>query len=666
MYLSRLVIKNFRSINEADLTFGKGKNVIVGRNNAGKSNILKAIDVLLGESSPTYAKSDNVTELDFHSFRNEAIVESATELTIACILKREKEEELNFAAINEATGFYKVLSAKPDYKLGPNGDIEKRFHFDTYTTNEFDSIFILDKDVDDPTAVGYIVGKRWVDGKLSNVVKFEDELNNKFEFMYVFRAKIINHRVEKYMRFLYRETSEKDWILALNSSIRGELLQSAVISSFRDPVNQLRATSYTWYGKLLKHITQDHPYSEELETAYSQVKSVTDKIFTVAREKIQTSTINVAFPGADISFQLNEDKSTETYKDSKIYIDDGVKSPLSDKGAGIQSATIIGLFSYYVRQYNSKASALLCVEEPELYLHPHARRVISDRFDEFLENGKNQVIMTTHSPEFIKTTGTELNIILVKRINKKTVITPIEIREFQPLLLDDNHNEIFFADKVILCEGLDSHIIKWIADEKFPMQLNANNTTILNCGGKNNIHKYAELVRMLGLECYLVADFDYYLRDKDIDKCAKYGSKPSESIQSLGLKFFAQSCTFDSEGEEVFKKIQRTRSQLKASYEKEFYLASNIDELPKVKENAVIFFKTLRKHGICILDGEVEDLSLDSTLVSPKSRKLSNDSIYEISEIVNKNKMKNISEIFQTDEIESFLNAVFNEESKTT
>ncbi len=56
MHLSRLYIKNYRLIKESDLNFGKGKNVLVGRNNAGKSNIIRAINLILGEAVPTYTR----------------------------------------------------------------------------------------------------------------------------------------------------------------------------------------------------------------------------------------------------------------------------------------------------------------------------------------------------------------------------------------------------------------------------------------------------------------------------------------------------------------------------------------------------------------------------------------------------------------------------------
>jgi putative ATP-dependent endonuclease of the OLD family len=71
MHLSRLYIENYRSIEKIDLKFERGKNVIVGRNNSGKSNILKAIDLVLGEYSPTYNKSENIVESDFFDNRTD-------------------------------------------------------------------------------------------------------------------------------------------------------------------------------------------------------------------------------------------------------------------------------------------------------------------------------------------------------------------------------------------------------------------------------------------------------------------------------------------------------------------------------------------------------------------------------------------------------------------
>lgn len=69
MFISRLFIVNYRSIRELDLRFRKGKNVVIPRNNCGKSNVVKALHIILGETSPTYHKSENMTIGDFHSWK---------------------------------------------------------------------------------------------------------------------------------------------------------------------------------------------------------------------------------------------------------------------------------------------------------------------------------------------------------------------------------------------------------------------------------------------------------------------------------------------------------------------------------------------------------------------------------------------------------------------
>jgi len=62
--LTKVVIQHFRSIKKVEINFPPGKPVVLfGPNNAGKSNILAGIDVLLGENWPT---SRNFEDTDFY------------------------------------------------------------------------------------------------------------------------------------------------------------------------------------------------------------------------------------------------------------------------------------------------------------------------------------------------------------------------------------------------------------------------------------------------------------------------------------------------------------------------------------------------------------------------------------------------------------------------
>jgi putative ATP-dependent endonuclease of OLD family len=49
IYIKELKIQNFKSIENETIEFNKGLNILVGPNNAGKTNIIEAIDLLLGD-----------------------------------------------------------------------------------------------------------------------------------------------------------------------------------------------------------------------------------------------------------------------------------------------------------------------------------------------------------------------------------------------------------------------------------------------------------------------------------------------------------------------------------------------------------------------------------------------------------------------------------------
>ena len=49
MYVSRLFIRNFRNFRLCDLALRKGVTCFIGENNAGKSNLIDAVRLVLGK-----------------------------------------------------------------------------------------------------------------------------------------------------------------------------------------------------------------------------------------------------------------------------------------------------------------------------------------------------------------------------------------------------------------------------------------------------------------------------------------------------------------------------------------------------------------------------------------------------------------------------------------
>jgi putative ATP-dependent endonuclease of the OLD family len=644
MYLKRLYIRGFRSISELDLQFTPGKNVIIGRNNAGKSNIVHALNIVLGETAPAWERSENVTDADFYSFRSshgdgKVVEETENTIFIWCELERRVGEDLDWSEIDKCFG-YNFYGTRPQrYGVG----VPTRIELDDLG-GDFPKIFELNDEELEYDA------KVWVDAKLKNQNTFKQHLSDKYQFAYAFLAQKTEKGILKRLRFLYRESEQKNWILAFRASVRTELLQSAILPSFRDPALQLRIAPWNWFGKLMRYLLKDSGDDTDLKEALGQVRSVGDRVFAQVTSKIENDALSVSFPDAKLSFQFNQDTKGDLYKDCVIYVDDGFKSLLTDKGAGIQSATIFGLFCYFTKHVNTTGSALLCVEEPELYLHPHARRVISDRLDDFLDGGRNQVIVTTHGVEFLRTANDTFNILLVKKSKDRgTTAQALDAREFLTLLINNNQNELFFADKVILCEGFDEHILRAAAEELFPGELDRRNVSIVSVEGKDRLIKMARLILKLGMECFVLADFDFLLRDTTKPK--GYETKEHPSVEHLPLEFFAQRHIAGKDAGKYQGRVVQLRNKLRKEKPKCFYQATHVSEFEIGKLPSIL--QDLRSRGIGILEGEIEHLSKDETWLKAGTKKLSLERVYELRERLNSG--KTMAEMFDLISLSEFL-----------
>lgn len=648
MYLSRLYIKGFRSIKELDLSFLPGKNVIIGRNNSGKSNIVKALDIILGESAPAYAKSENITEADFFTSQTTdgdggLVSTSVDEIFIWCELTRQADEDLDWTEINKCFGF-SFSGTRPGgwNSVGEPNRIEL-----SELGNDYGRIFELDEDNAE---------KVWVDAKLKNQNTFQQHLANKYRFAYAFSATKGERGIDKQLRFLMRENDAVDWVLCFRASVRNELLQSAILPAFRDPYVQLRLNPWSWYGKLMRHLTKDSSNDPTLQEAFAQIRSVGDTLFGEVTKKVENQALSISFPDARLSFQFNADTKTDLYKSCVIYVDDGYKSLLTDKGAGIQSATIMGLFTYYINEVNTTGSALLCVEEPELYLHPHARRVISDRLDQFTDDGRNQVIITTHGVEFIRTSKETFHLLLVKKSDGiATTAQTLEAKKLLKYLVNNNQNELFFADKVILCEGCDEHIIRAAADELYPYELDRQNVSIVAVEGKSQFGPVAEILAGLGIQSYILADFDFLLRDKQKPDDFPHASA-QDSIANLPDAFLKQKHLAGSRvhlWREAFKKL---RDELRTEDRQAFYEGKSRFAFTHVTLAEKL--QKLRSKGLCLLDGEIESLSRNHEWLPP-TRKFDLAKVYELRRRLAEG--ERMADLFDLSPIQEFLHAVIPE-----
>src|SRR5262249_16949919 len=81
--------------------------------------------------------------------------------------------------------------------------------------------------------------------------------------------------------------------------------------------------------------------------------------------------------------------------------DSSLPQALDELGDGTRNTILLALLLSYAKNFR-RSVGMLALEEPELYLHPHARRHLFRALREMAAN-EQQVILSTHSESFLDT-----------------------------------------------------------------------------------------------------------------------------------------------------------------------------------------------------------------------------------------------------------------------
>jgi len=90
MFLEKLIIQNFRTIENLTLNFNKGLNILIGENNSGKTAIIDALRICIGYGN--LRRDIYVRDSDFH-FQKNNVSDSATEIQFHLHFKIELPDE---------------------------------------------------------------------------------------------------------------------------------------------------------------------------------------------------------------------------------------------------------------------------------------------------------------------------------------------------------------------------------------------------------------------------------------------------------------------------------------------------------------------------------------------------------------------------------------------
>jgi len=230
--------------------------------------------------------------------------------------------------------------------------------------------------------------------------------------------------------------------------------------------------------------------------------------------------------GDDISPLLNKykegwgvafDLPTEvnTFRDLMIgevdfYIKDKSNSKaIETKGSGLQRLCHILMYFRIIEKLNDKKQkAIVCIDEPDVYLHSGLQKKLSEDIKSRAE--KNQIFITTHSPIFIDTIKLS-NVFLLDQLveekefqRAKRKNSELKFNAIQTQLIDfdesngisilknylgiTDRDSLLFDKYNILVEGEEDKLYLTKLLQYF--ELNVPN--IISCNGADNIQKYLD------------------------------------------------------------------------------------------------------------------------------------------------------------------------------
>ena len=277
-----------------------------------------------------------------------------------------------------------------------------------------------------------------------------------------------------------------------------------------------------------KKLKQDAERYKEFEEKFEEARKVlrTDDFNVLTQKITEQVQSHTGMTGIDIA--LDGIDPINLYKSFSILFKDSFTPQSVDverMGSGIQSAVVISLLQAY-RELR-KESAVLLFEEPELFLHPHGRRHLYRLLCDLSENG-TQVIYTTHSQDFVDLAKIESVQLVSRNVDEGTIVQGTStqnvsskqkqrrrlVREFSA-----PRNEIFFANSVILVEGpTEQATIRFLAPMMSPsLDLDFLNCSVIEVGGKDQLPLYIKMVHALGKKLLVIYDSDsHHVEAKDI------------------------------------------------------------------------------------------------------------------------------------------------------
>ncbi|MCL6452187.1 MAG: AAA family ATPase [Alicyclobacillus sp.] len=466
MRIERVVIKNYRSIR--DLAFEPASLcALIGENNAGKSNILRALNLVLGETWPS---DRSFTDDDFYQH------DRSNEILIQVVFDTGVEVE-RYGKVVKVFGFRLTCGQyKRATKNKKAGDLKSEF---ICLNQNGEPIKVPSK----PYAKGQESRPYSVNLNVSA------DLREQFPLVYV-----------DVWRDYSSHSPSSRWS-ALNRLFRN------VNDEFGREVIDVPGAPHPVLRKEL--------YERKVEELFNLLRTQSFLDIEARVRNYALEQLGLEPSSDDVRIDFQPFDPFNVYRNMEVVITEGGTShAASEVGAGYQSSLVVAIFRAY--QELQKGNAIIAVEEPEGYLHPHRQRFFYKVLRDIARQG-NQVFYTTHSANFVDVMHPETVNIVRKSKDTGTKVSccppqqwsPTQREEFKLLReFDPERSELFFSKYCLLVEGDTEKFLFPALLKQYGIDADAIGLSVVEVGGKSNLPIFINVLQHFEIPFVVIHDVD--------------------------------------------------------------------------------------------------------------------------------------------------------------